>query len=149
MNDIITIIAIVLFGIGVIWEILGTRESKPKITSDFAKLICCAQYEQAALLMTKSDKKRLGKELKAIMRDAEKKDRKGVIRENGVGTNQKSRFLFAYDLYTMFVGELKVKQSFLDQCELDDGHKSDIDHLKACISELDAIQKQAQPISNL
>lgn len=146
MNDYITLIALILFGIGVVWEILGKREEKPKITSDFAKLMCCAQYEQAAMLMTKCDKKRLGKELKAIMRDAEKKDRKNVPCHGGA--TQKNRFRYAYELYRMFVGELKVKQSFLDQCELDAGHKSDIDHLKACISELDAIRKQAQPISN-
>ena len=82
-----------------------------------------------------SDKKKLARELKWIMKDAEKKDRKGVIRENGVGTNQKSRFLFAYNLYTMFVGTLKVKQSYLDLCELSDEHQDYIDNLKKCIRD--------------
>ena len=133
MNDYITLIALILFGIGVVWEILGKREEKPKITSDFAKLMCCSQYEQAAMLMAKCDKKRLGKELKAIMRNAEKKDRKNVPCHGGA--TQKNRFRYAYELYRMFVGELKVKQSFLDQCELDEGHQLDIDRLKACIRD--------------
>ena len=67
------------------------------------------------------------------MKDAAKKGRKGVLRENGVGTNQKSRVLFAYTLYTMIVGKLKVKQSYLDLCELTDEHQDYIDRLKKCI----------------
>lgn len=135
MNDYITIIAIVLFGFGVVLELLATRIPDRKITGDFIMLICSGQYEMAVRYMMASNKKKLARELKWIMKDAEKKDRKGVLRENGVGTNQKSRFLFAYNLYTMFVGKLKVKQSYLDLCELSDEHQDYIDHLKKCISD--------------
>ena len=135
MNDYITIIAIVLFGLGVVLELLATRIPDRKITGDFSKLIYSGQYEMAVRYIMGSDKKKLARELKWIMKDAEKKDRKGVLRENGVGTNQKSRFLFAYNLYTMFVGKLKVKQSYLDLCELSDEHQEYIDHLKKCIRD--------------
>lgn len=135
MNEYITIIAIVLFGLGVVLELLATRIPDRKITADFSKLICSGQYEMAVRYIMESNKKKLARELKWIMKDAEKKDRKGVLRENGVGTNQKSRFLFAYNLYTMFVGKLKVKQSYLDMCELSDEHQDHIDHLKKCIRD--------------
>ena len=135
MDDYITVIAIVLFGLGVVLELLATRTPVRKITGDFSKLICSGQYEMAVRYIMSSNKKKLARELKWIMKDAEKKDRKGVLRENGVGTNQKSRFLFAYNLYTMFVGKLKVKQSYLDLCELSDEHQDYIDHLKKCISD--------------
>lgn len=135
MNDYITIIAIVLFGLGVVLEILVNRVPKLQITGDLSKLICSGQYEMAVRYMMASNKKKLARELKWIMKDAEKKDRKGILRENGVGTNQKSRFLFAYELYTMFVGKINVKQSYLDQCELSDEHQDYIDHLKKCIRD--------------
>lgn len=135
MNEYITIIAIVLFGLGVVLELLATRIPDRKITGDLSKLLCSCQFEQAARYLMVSDKKKLGRELKWIMKDAEKKDRKGVLREGGVGTNQKSRFLFAYNLYTMFVGKINVKQSYLDQCELSDEHQHYIDRLKACIRD--------------
>ena len=135
MNDYITIITIVLFGLGVVLELLATRTPVRKITGDFSKLICSGQYEMAVRYIMASNKKKLARELKWIMKDAEKKDRKGVLRENGVGTNQKSRFLFAYNLYTMFVGKLKVKQPYLDLCELSDEHQEYIDHLKKCIRD--------------
>lgn len=135
MNEYITILAIVLFGLGVLFEILATRDPKRRITGDLSKLLCAGQFEQATSYLMGSDKKKLGKELKWIMKDAEKKDRKGVLREGGVGTNQKSRFLFAYNLYTMFVGKLKVKQSFLDVCELSDDHQYYIDRLKKYIRD--------------
>lgn len=135
MNEYITIIACVLFVLAVICKILVNRIPDRKITGDFSKLICSGQFEMAVRYMMGSDKKKLARELKWIMKDAEKKDRKGVIRENGVGTNQKSRFLFAYNLYTMFVGKLKVKQSYLDLCELTDEHQDYIDHLKKCIRD--------------
>jgi hypothetical protein len=133
MNECITIIAIL--GLGVVIELLATREPKLQITGNLSKLLCSGYFEQAARYLMASDKKKLARELKWIMKDAEKKDRKGVIRENGVGTNQKSRFLFAYNLYTMFVGKLKVKQSYLDLCELSDEHQDYIDHLKKCIRD--------------
>lgn len=135
MNDYITVIAIVLFGLDVVLEILANRVPKRQITGDLSKLLCSCQFEQAAIYLMGSNKKKLGRELKWIMKDAEKKDRKGILRENGVGTNQKSRFLFAYELYTMFVGKINVKQSYLDQCELSDEHQDYIDHLKKCISD--------------
>lgn len=135
MNDYITIIAIVLFGLGVVLELLANRVPKRQITGDLSKLLCSCQFEQAARYIMGSNKKKLGRELKWIMKDAEKKDRKGILRENGGGTNQKSRFLFAYELYTMFVGKINVKQSYLDQCELSDEHQDYIDHLKKCIRD--------------
>jgi hypothetical protein len=131
MNEYITIIAI--FGLAVVFELLAAREPKLQITGAFSQLLCAGQFEQAAMYLMHSDKKKLARELKWILKDAEKKDRKGVLRENGVGTNQKSRFLFAYTLYTMFVGKLKVKQSYLDLCELSDEHQDYIDHLKKCV----------------
>ena len=135
MNDYITVIAIVLFGLDVVLEILANRVPKRQITGVLSKLLCSCQFEQAAIYLMGSNKKKLGRELKWIMKDAEKKDRKGILRENGVGTNQKSRFLFAYELYTMFVGKINVKQSYLDQCELSDEHRDYIDHLKKCIRD--------------
>lgn len=135
MNDYITILAIVLFGLGVLFEILATRETKLQITGKLSTMLCALRFEQAAKYLTGSDKKKLGKELKWIMKDAEKKDRKGVLREGRVGTNQKSRFRLAYELYTMFVGKLKVKQSYLDLCELSDEHQEYIDRLKKCIRD--------------
>jgi hypothetical protein len=118
-----------------VFEILATRDPKLQIAGNLSKLLCSGYFEQAARYLMASDKKKLARELKWIMKDAEKKDRKGVLRENGVGTNQKSRFLFAYNLYTMFVGKLKVKQSYLDLCELSDEHQDYIDHLKKCIRD--------------
>ena len=135
MNEYITIITIVLFVVGAVLEILANRVPKRQITGVLSKLLCSCQFEQAAIYLMGSNKKKLGRELKWIMKDAEKKDRKGILRENGVGTNQKSRFLFAYELYTMFVGRLKVKQSYLDQCELSDEHQEYIDRLKKCIRD--------------
>lgn len=135
MNEYITIITIVLFVAGAVPEILVNRVPKRQITGDLSKPLCSYQFEQAARYIMGSNKKKLGRELKWIMKDAEKKDRKGILRENGVGTNQKSRFLFAYELYTMFVGKINVKQSYLDQCELSDEHQNYIDHLKKCIRD--------------
>lgn len=133
MNDYITILAIVLFGLGVLFEILATRETKLQITGKLSTMLCTGHFEQATKYLMDSNKKKLARELKWIMKDAEKKDRKGVLREGTVGINQKSRFLFAYNLYTMFVGKLKVKQSYLDLCELSDEHQEYIDRLKKCI----------------
>ncbi len=135
MNEYITIIAILLFGLGVVLENLATRISDRKITGDLSKLLCSGQFEQAARYLMGSDKKKLARELKWIMKDAAKKDRKGVLHEGAVGTNQKSRFRFAYELYTMFVGKTSVKQSYLDQCELSDDHQFYIERLKACIRD--------------
>ena len=131
MIEYITIIAI--FGLVVVLELLTAREPKLQITGNLSKLLCSGYFEQAERYLMASDKKKLARELKWIMKDAEKKDRKGVLRENGVGTNQKSRFLFAYNLYTMFVGKLKVNQSYLDLCELSDEHQEYIDRLKNCV----------------
>ena len=135
MNEYVFVIACVLFVLAVICEFLANRIPDRKITGDFSKLICSGQFEMAVKYIMGSNKKKLARELKWIMKDAAKKDRKGVLRENGVGTNQKSRFLFAYNLYTMFVGKLKVKQSYLDQCELTDEHQYYIDSLKKCIRD--------------
>lgn len=135
MIEYVFVIACVLFVLAGICNFLANRISDRKITGVLSQLLCAGQFEQAAMYLMRSDKKKLGRELKWIMKDAEKKDRKGVLRENVVGTNQKSRFLFAYTLYTMFVGKLKVKQSYLDLCGLSDEHQDYIDHLKKCIRD--------------
>jgi hypothetical protein len=135
MNEYITIIAIVLFGLGVVLELLATRIPDRKITGDFSKLICSGQYEMAVRYMMASNKKKLARELKWIMKDAEKKDRKGVKINYAGGMTQKNRFRFAYELYLLFVGDLKVKKEFLEQCELSKEHMYDIEHLKACIRD--------------
>jgi hypothetical protein len=135
MNEYITVIAIVLFGLGVVLELLATRIPDRKITGDFSKLLCSGQYEMAAHYMMGSDKKKLARELKWIMKDAEKKDRKGVKINYAGGMTQKNRFRFAYELYLLFVGDLKVKKEFLEQCELSKEHTYDIEHLKACIRD--------------
>ena len=129
------VIACVLFVLAGICWFLTNRIPDRKITGAISQLLCAGQFEQAASYLMRSDRKKLARELKWIMKDAEKKDRKGILRENGVGTNQKSRFLFAYELYTMFVGKINVKQSYLDQCELSDEHQDYIDHLKKCIRD--------------
>lgn len=135
MSEYVFVIACVLFVLAGICEFLANRIPDLKIAGVLSQLLCACQFEQAAMYLMRSDKKKLARELKWIMKDAEKKDRKGVLRENGVGTNQKSRFLFAYRLYTMFVGKLKVKQSYLDLCELTDEHQDYIDRLKKCIRD--------------
>ena len=133
--DIITIIAIVLFVAGFVCKILANRIPDHKILGDLGKLIASGQYEQTVMLAKASDKKKLAKELKWLMKDAEKKDRKGV-KINYVGKmTQKNRFRFAYELYLLFVGDLKVKKEFLEQCELSEQHTYDIEHLKACIRD--------------
>lgn len=69
----------------------------------------------AVRLMQGSDKKRLARELKRVMKDAIKKDKRGVLK-------QKSRYRVAYELYRLFVGELTVKQDILDTFKLSDDH---------------------------
>jgi hypothetical protein len=65
--------------------------------------------------MQGSDKKQLARELKRVMKDAIKKDKKGIFK-------QKSRYRVAYELYRLFVGELTVKQDILDTFKLSDDH---------------------------
>ena len=69
----------------------------------------------AVRLLQGSDKKQLARELKRVMKDAIKKDKKGVLK-------QKSRYRVAYELYRLFVGELTVKQDILDTFKLSDDH---------------------------
>jgi len=133
--DIITIIVIVLFILGVICKILANRTPDYKIIGDLGKLIASGQYEATVKFAKSSDKKRLAKELKRLMKDAEKKDRKGVKINYAGEMTQKNRFRFAYELYLLFVGDLKVKKEFLEQCELSEQHTYDIEHLKACIRD--------------
>lgn len=133
--DIITIIAIVLFVAGVVCKILANRIPDHKVLGDLGKLIACGQYEQTVMLAKACDKKKLAKELKWLMKDAEKKDRKGVKINYAGEMTQKNRFRFAYELYLLFVGDLKVKKEFLEQCELSKEHTYDIEHLKACIRD--------------
>lgn len=99
-----------------------------RILNDFSKLVASQQYEQAAYLLKHSDKKNLARELKRLMKDAKKKDIKGCEHS---GIDHKCRYRFAYELYRMFVGELKMKTDYLDQCKLDEERICVLDRIKA------------------
>jgi len=98
------------------------------ILSDFSKLVASQQYEQAAYYLKHSDKKHLARELKRLMKDAKKKDIKGCEHR---GIDHKCRYRFAYELYRMFVGELKMKTDYLDQCKLDEERSCVLYRIKA------------------
>jgi hypothetical protein len=98
------------------------------ILSDFSKLVASQQYEQAAYYLKHSDKKHLARELKGIMKDAKKKDLKGYCNTE---CSQKCRYRFAYELYLVFIGELKMKTDYLDQCKLDEERSCILDRIKA------------------
>jgi len=123
-DDTMFIIFCVLVVLAAIFAAISKIASRPKysILGDFGKLVASCQYEMAVRLIQGSDKKKLARELKRIMKDAIKKDKKGIL-------TQKSRYRFAYELYRLFVGELKVKQDILDQFKLIDEHAVIIEKL--------------------
>lgn len=131
----LTIVLIIVFAAGVTIKLLSLRIPEHKILGDIGKLIACGQYEQTVAIAKASNKKQLARELKHIMRDAEKKDHKGVKTNYAGEMTQKNRFRFAYELYLLFVGDLTVNKEFLDKCELSESHKYDIDRLKECIRD--------------
>lgn len=124
------ILAWVLLAAWIALQVYIKLQPKTHIVTDFSKLLCCNQYEQAVYLLKNSNKKHLARELKGIMKDAKKKDLKGYCNP---ACSQKCRYRFAYELYIMFVGELKVKTDYLDQCELDEGRRDYIERLKAIV----------------
>lgn len=123
-DDTMFIIFCVLVLLAAIFAALSKIVSRPKysILGDFGKLVSCHQYEMAVRLIQGSDKKKLARELKRVMKDAIKKDKRGIL-------NQKSRYRFAYELYRLFVGEFTVKQDILDTFKLSDDHASIIEKL--------------------
>lgn len=134
--DAITIFAIVFMVAGAALELYAVRIPEHKILSDIGKFIVTQQYEQLVTYVKACDKKKLARELKRLMKDAEKKDRKGIpTSSHDPNFNQKARFRFAYELYVTFVGELKVKKDFLDQCHLADDHEYAISQIRKILSD--------------
>lgn len=124
---IITGILILLAGV---FALLSKIVSRPrnKILGDVGKLIASQQYVMAAHVLQSSNKKQLARELKRIMKNAMKKDKKGIVSPGSI--TQRNRFRFAYELYLLFVGEVKVRQDFLDGSQLTEEHKYIIEKLK-------------------
>lgn len=118
---ILTGILILLAGV---FALLSKIVSRPrnKILGDVGKLIASQQYVMAAHVLQSSNKKQLARELNRIMKNAMKKDKKGILK-------QKSRYRLAYELYRLFVGELTVKQDILDTFKLSDDHAAIIEKL--------------------
>ena len=124
---ILTGILILLAGV---FALLSKIVSRPrnKILGDVGKLIASQQYVMAAHVLQSSNKKQLARELKRIMKNAMKKDKKGIVNPGSI--TQRNRFRFAYELYLLFVGEVKVRQDFLDGSQLTEEHKYIIEKLK-------------------
>lgn len=124
---ILTGILILLAGV---FALLSKIVSRPrnKILGDVGKLIASQQYMMAAHVLQNSNKKQLARELKRIMKNAMKKDKKGIVNPGSI--TQRNRFRFAYELYLLFVGEVKVRQDFLDGSQLTEEHKYIIEKLK-------------------
>ncbi len=120
-------ILIVLAGV---FALLSKIVSRPrnKILSDVGKLIASQQYVSAVHVLQSSNKKQLARELKRIMKNAMAKDKKGIVSPGSI--TQRNRFRFAYELYLLFVGEVKVRQDFLDGSQLTEEHKYIIEKLK-------------------
>lgn len=129
-DDTMFIIFCVLFLLAAIFAALSKIVSRPrnKILGDVGKLIASQQYVMAAHVLQNSNKKQLARELKRIMKDAMKKDKKGIVRPGSI--TQRNRFRFAYELYLLFVGEVKVRQDFIDGSQLTEEHKYVIEKLK-------------------
>lgn len=128
-DDTMFIIFCVLFVLAVVCELIyKLMPPKHRILGDLGKLIASQQYEMAVKLIQGCNKKQLARELKRIMKNAMKKDKKGVI--NPGSYTQRNRFRFAYELYRLFVGEVNVRQDFLDGSELTEQHKYIIEKLK-------------------
>lgn len=134
--DAVTILTIVLGVAGVACKLYAARIPDRKILSNMGKLIASQQYEQLVAYAKACDKKKLARELKWLMKDAEKKDRKGIpTSSHDPNFNQKARFRFAYELYVTFVGEIKVKKAFLDQCHLADDHEHVINQVRKILGD--------------
>lgn len=129
-DDTMFIIFCVLFLLAAIFAALSKIVSRPrhKILSDVGKLIASQQYAMAVKRIQESNKKQLARELKYIMKNAMKKDKKGIVSPGSI--TQRNRFRFAYELYLLFVGEVKVRQDFLDGSQLAEEHKYIIEKLK-------------------
>lgn len=129
-DDTMFIIFCVLVILAAIFAVLSKIVSRPrnKILGDVGKLIASQQYVMAAHVLQSSNKKQLARELKRIMKNAMTKDKKGIVSPGSI--TQRNRFRFAYELYLMFVGEVKVRQDFLDGSQLTEEHKYIIEKLK-------------------
>lgn len=129
-DDTMFIIFCVLVILAAIFAVLSKIVSRPrnKILGDVGKLIASQQYVMAAHVLQSSNKKQLARELKRIMKNAMKKDKKGIVSPGSI--TQRNRFRFAYELYLLFVGEVKVRQDFLDGSQLTEEHKYIIEKLK-------------------
>lgn len=129
-DDTMFIIFCVLVILAAIFAVLSKIVSRPrnKILGDVGKLIASQQYVMAVHVLQSSNKKQLGRELKRIMKNAMAKDKKGIVSPGSI--TQRNRFRFAYELYLLFVGEVKVRQDFLDGSQLTEEHKYIIEKLK-------------------
>lgn len=129
-DDTMFIIFCVLVILAAIFAVLSKIVSRPrnKILGDVGKLIASQQYVMAAHVLQSSNKKQLARELKRIMKNAMTKDKKGIVSPGSI--TQRNRFRFAYELYLLFVGEVKVRQDFLDGSQLTEEHKYIIEKLK-------------------
>lgn len=129
-DDTMFIIFCVLVILAAIFAVLSKIVSRPrnKILGVVGKLIASQQYVMAAHVLQSSNKKQLARELKRIMKNAMKKDKKGIVSPGSI--TQRNRFRFAYELYLLFVGEVKVRQDFLDGSQLTEEHKYIIEKLK-------------------
>jgi hypothetical protein len=127
------ILAFILFAAGLIISVYARLQPKYRILNDVGKLISCQMYDQSVILIKASNKKQLARELKRIMNDAMKNDKKGIVRPGPI--TQRNRFRFAYELYRLFVGELNVKQDILDGSQLTEEHKYIIETLKQIVGK--------------
>lgn len=129
-DDTMFIIFCVLVILAAIFALLSKIVSRPrnKILGDVGKLIDSQQYMAAAHVLQSSNKKQLARELKRIMKNAMAKDKKGIVSPGSI--TQRNRFRFAYELYLLFVGEVKVRQDFLDGSQLTEEHKYIIEKFK-------------------
>lgn len=129
-DDYMFILMGILILLAGVFALLSKIVSRPrnKILGDVGKLIASQQYAMAAHVLQSSNKKQLARELKRIMKNAMKKDKKGIVTPGSI--TQRNRFRFAYELYLLFVGEVKVRQDFLDGSQLAEEHKYIIEKLK-------------------
>ena len=131
--DATLILVFILLVAWVIISVYARLQPKYRILNDVGKLISAQMYDQAVSLIKASNKKQLARELKRIMNDAMKKDKKGIVNPGSI--TQRNRFRFAYELYLLFVGEVKVRQDFLDGSQLTEDHKYIIETLKQIVGK--------------
>lgn len=129
-DDYMFILMGILILLAGVFALLSKIVSRPrnKILSVVGKLIASQQYVSAVNVLQSSNKKQLARELKRIMKNAMTKDKKGIVSPGSI--TQRNRFRFAYELYLLFVGEVKVRQDFLDGSKLTEEHKYVIEKLK-------------------